>query len=54
VTFLRYSLYTDTQQLVTVEQEIYAVNRYLQIEQARFGERLVVDINGVRRGLASN
>jgi two-component system LytT family sensor kinase len=43
--FLRYSLYTDTQQLVTVEQEIYAVNRYLQIEQARFGERLVVDIS---------
>ena len=42
--FLRYSLYTDTQQLVTVEQEVYALERYLQIEQARFGERLVVEI----------
>ncbi len=43
--FLRYSLYTDSQQLVTVEQEISAIRRYLQIEQARFQDRLLVEVN---------
>ncbi len=43
--FLRYSLYTDSKKLVTVEDEIAAIRLYLMIEQARFGDRLVVDIN---------
>ena len=41
--FLRYSLYTDTHRLVTVEEEFRAVLRYLEIEQARFRDRLRVD-----------
>ena len=40
--FLRYSLYTDGKKLVTVEQEVEAIALYLQIEQARFRDRLVV------------
>jgi signal transduction histidine kinase len=43
--FLRYSLYTDSKKLVTVEDEIDAMRLYLLIEQARFGSRLVVNIN---------
>jgi hypothetical protein len=42
--FLRYSLYTDAKKLVTVEDELAAVRMYLLIEQARFGERLKIDI----------
>ncbi|MFK7828843.1 MAG: sensor histidine kinase [Congregibacter sp.] len=40
--FLRYSLYTDGKKLVTVEQELETIGLYLQIEQARFQDRLTV------------
>jgi two-component system LytT family sensor kinase len=43
--FLRYSLYSDSKQFVSVKDELAAVNRYLLIEQARFGERLRVEMN---------
>ncbi|MEL7045642.1 MAG: histidine kinase, partial [Pseudomonadota bacterium] len=42
--FLRYSLYTDTQDPVTVAEEFLAIERYLEIEQARFRDRLSVSI----------
>jgi two-component system, LytTR family, sensor kinase len=40
--FLRYSLDSDPEQRVTLDQEIESVRRYLCIEQVRFGERLRV------------
>jgi LytS/YehU family sensor histidine kinase len=43
--FLRYSLYASPQGNVTVAQEVDALQRYLEIEQARFGERLRTMIN---------
>lgn len=43
--FLRYSLYSDTKQFVTVKDELAAVKMYLLIEKARFGERLSVEMN---------
>ena len=42
--FLRYSLESDPEQQVTLDQEIRAAKRYLAIEQLRFGERLHVGI----------
>jgi two-component system LytT family sensor kinase len=42
--FLRYSLESDPEQKVTLDQEIRAAKRYLAIEQLRFGERLNVVI----------
>jgi LytS/YehU family sensor histidine kinase len=42
--FLRYSLYTDPQSTVTVATEFRAIERYLEIEQARFGDRLSVSL----------
>ena len=42
--FLRYSLESDPEQQVTLDQEIRAAKRYLSIEQLRFGERLHVGI----------
>jgi len=42
--FLRYSLYTDSKKLVSVDEEIAAIRLYLLIEQARFGDRLSVKI----------
>jgi two-component system, LytTR family, sensor kinase len=42
--FLRYSLDSDPEQRVTLDQEIESVRRYLCIEQVRFGERLRVGI----------
>lgn len=38
--FLRYSLSKDDEQLTTLELEINNVNRYLDIEKVRFGNRL--------------
>ncbi len=38
--FLRYSLSKDEEQLTTLGQEINNVNRYLDIEKIRFGDRL--------------
>ncbi len=38
--FLRYSLSKDDKQLTTLRQEINNVNRYLDIEKIRFGNRL--------------
>lgn len=43
--FLRYSLYKDPINKVPLEQEIYAVRLYLEIEKVRFSERLAVDID---------
>ena len=40
--FLRYSLDSDPEQGVALEEELAAMRRYLAIEQARFGERLRV------------
>ena len=42
--FLRYSLDSDPEQRVTLDQEIESVRRYLGIEQVRFGERLRVGL----------
>jgi LytS/YehU family sensor histidine kinase len=42
--FLRYSLDSDPEQRVTLEQEIESVRRYLTIEQVRFADRLRVGI----------
>jgi hypothetical protein len=42
--FLRYSLDSDPEQRVTLDQEIESVRRYLCIEQVRFGDRLRVGI----------
>ncbi|EED33448.1 signal transduction ATPase, FimS family [gamma proteobacterium NOR5-3] len=43
--FLRYSLYSDSTPFVSVKDELAALNLYLLIEQARFGERLTVQMN---------
>ncbi len=43
--FLRYSLENDPIQRVAFSQEIDALQLYLKIEQTRFGERLVVNID---------
>jgi LytS/YehU family sensor histidine kinase len=42
--FLRYSLYTDSQSPVPVTEELLAIERYLDIERVRFGERLEVSV----------
>jgi len=42
--FLRYSLDSDPEQRVTLDQEIESVRRYLGIEQVRFGDRLRVGV----------
>ena len=42
---LRHSLESSRAQLVTLRVEIEAVRRYLDIEQIRFGDRLVVSTN---------
>lgn len=38
--FLRYSLKTDAMQLNSLADEIKAINRYLEIEKVRFGDKL--------------
>ena len=43
--FLRYSLYTDPSKMVSLDQEVEALELYLKIEQTRFGERLDIDID---------
>ena len=42
--FLRYSLDSDPEQKVSLDQEIGSIRRYLAIEQVRFGDRLEVGI----------
>lgn len=42
--FLRYSLDSDPEQKVTLDQEVGSIRRYLGIEQLRFDERLKVGI----------
>jgi len=42
--FLRYSLDSDPEQKVSLDQEIGSIQRYLAIEQVRFGDRLQVGI----------
>jgi LytS/YehU family sensor histidine kinase len=43
--FMRYSLHSNPQQLVKLDQEIEALMLYLAIEQARFGTRLRLTCN---------
>jgi LytS/YehU family sensor histidine kinase len=43
--FLRHSLDTGTKSTVTLEEEVFAVSLYLDIEQARFEDRLQVHYN---------
>ena len=43
--FLRYSLDNDPEQLVALEDEIRAVDLYLNIEKTRFGERLRIEMD---------
>lgn len=43
--FLRYSLDSKPSQLVSLSQELDALNLYLDIEKARFGSRLSVEID---------
>lgn len=42
--FLRYSLYTNSGEFVSVEDEVAAIKLYLEIEKIRFGDRLKVTI----------
>lgn len=42
--FLRHSLDSDPEQKVSLDQEVSSIQRYLTIEQVRFGERLKVGI----------
>jgi len=43
--FLRYSLYTNSEEFVSIEDEVAAVKLYLEIEKIRFGARLEVTID---------
>ena len=43
--FLRYSLDNDPMQKITLEQELKALNLYLEIEKVRFEERLSIEVN---------
>jgi len=43
--FLRYSLESGTQQLVKLSEEIAAASLYLEIEKARFSDRLTVELD---------
>jgi hypothetical protein len=43
--FLRYSLDSKPNQLVSLSQEIEALNLYLDIEKTRFGHRLLVNVD---------
>jgi sensor histidine kinase YesM len=42
---LRYSLDTSEENSVTLQQEVAIINKYLNIENARFGERLIVNFD---------
>jgi ligand-binding sensor domain-containing protein len=42
---LRASLRTDASQLVTLEEELELLDQYVEIEKARFGRRLQVDLD---------
>lgn len=42
---LRYSLASGTQRLVPIERELDAVRAYLSIQQARFGARLITELD---------
>jgi two-component system LytT family sensor kinase len=42
--FLRYSIRKNADQLVKLEQEIEAIELFLEIEKIRYGERLKVDV----------
>jgi sensor histidine kinase YesM len=48
---LRHSLESSRSQLVTLRVELEAVRRYLDIEQIRFGDRLVVSIDAASETL---
>lgn len=43
--FLRYSVKPNQEELISVKSELSAVNRFIEIEKVRFGERLQVKID---------
>lgn len=43
--FLRHSLDNNPDTKITLENEVKALNLYLEIERTRFGERLILDFN---------
>jgi sensor histidine kinase YesM len=43
--FLRHSLYIDPVEGITLKEELDALNLYLRIEQARFGDRLLIHLD---------
>ena len=43
--FLRHSLYIDPVEGITLQEELDALNLYLRIEQARFGDRLLIHLD---------
>ena len=43
--FLRFSLVNQPEQKITIDEEVYALWLYLDIEKVRFEERLVLDFN---------
>ncbi|MBL4639936.1 MAG: histidine kinase [Kordiimonadaceae bacterium] len=43
--FLRYTLVNEPTQLVPLQQELHALNLYLDIEKVRFQERLVIEFD---------
>ena len=43
--FLRHSLYIDPVEGITLKEELDALNLYLRIEQARFGDRLSIHLD---------
>lgn len=42
--FLRYSIKPNQEKLIPLNNELEAINRFIEIEKVRFGERLKVDI----------
>lgn len=51
--FLRYTLVNQPNQKVTLEQELYALGLYLEIEKVRFQDRLRIDIQVEDRARAA-
>ncbi len=43
--FLRYSINPNEEKLIPLKNELAAINRFIEIEKVRFGDRLVIEIN---------
>ncbi len=46
-TFLRHTIGQSETELVSIDKEIETISLYLDIEKSRFGDRLVIEINGL-------